>query len=163
MEDDGRTYAIIGAAMLIHRELGPGLLEVTYQSALAIEFAERSIPFAREVPIEVWFRGQRLGGVYRADFECFGEILVELKAIPSVGRTEVSQLAHYLTATGKPPGLLLNFGAESLQFQRVKPRKSAIVGPRFESAELLVAAAQHEAERAAQISKASAQSKVPHI
>ncbi|MEK6976303.1 MAG: GxxExxY protein [Candidatus Thermoplasmatota archaeon] len=140
MEPDQRTYSIIGAAMLIHRELARGLLEVTYQTALAEEFAARGIPFRREVPIEVWFRGKQMGGTYRADFECFGEILLELKAIPRLGRTEVSQLSHYLAATGRPLGLLLNFGGDSLQFQRVLSRRSTLVGPqRTESAELRLA------------------------
>jgi hypothetical protein len=93
----------------------------------------------------------------------FGEVLVELKAIPSMGRSEVSQLAHYLTATGKPLGLLLNFGAESLQFQRVKPRKSAIVGPRYESAELRAKAEQLEATLSERALEGSAKSQVPHI
>lgn len=162
MENDGRTYDIIGAAMLIHRELGKGYLEITYQDALAIEFEERRLPFAREVPIEVWFRGRRLGGVYRADFVCYADVIVELKALPSIGRAEVSQLAHYLTATGQPLGILINFGADSLQFQRVIPRKSNLVGPRrTESAELRLATESLEAERARLDSSSSAKSEVP--
>jgi GxxExxY protein len=93
VDDDGRTYNIIGAGMLIHRELGRGYLEATYQSALAIEFEERGLPFLEQVPIDVWFRGRQLGGTYRADFVCYGDIIVELKALPSIGRAEVSQLA----------------------------------------------------------------------
>lgn len=162
MDNDGRTYEIIGAAMLIHRELGKGYLEITYEDALEIEFEERRLPFAREVPIEVWFRGRRLGGVYRADFVCHDDVIVELKALPSLGRSEVSQLAHYLTATGRPLGILINFGADSLQFQRVIPRKSNLVGPRqTESAELRLAAEQHEAERAHLDLPISAKSEVP--
>lgn len=143
MEDDHRTYGIIGAAMLIHREPGPGYLEVTYQDALALEFEARRIPFQREFPIAVWFRGRQLGGNFRADFLCYGEIVLELKAIPSIGRKEASQLAHYLTATGYTVGLLVNFGANSLQFQRILPRTSGFVGPRVdESAEFSAAVAE---------------------
>lgn len=115
--------------MNVHRELGPGFLEVTYQHALALEFAALGIPFEREVPITLWYRGSRLGGVFRADFSCYDGILVELKALPGLGRSHVSQLAHYLAATGKPLGLLVNFGADSLQFQRVVPRRSKLAGP----------------------------------
>ena len=123
--------------MLIHRELGPGFLEATYQDAMELELAHRRIPFQSQIPIEVWFRGRRLGGIYRADLRCYREVLVELKAIPTVGQAEVSQLAHYLAAAGAPLGLLLNFGAQSLQFQRVLPRRSTLVGPlRSESVEL---------------------------
>lgn len=162
MDNDGRSYNVIGAAMLIHRELGRGYLEVTYQDALAIEFEERGLPFVREAPIEVWFRGRRLGGVYRADFVCYDDVVVELKALPSIGRAEVSQLAHYLTATGKTLGILINFGADSLQFQRVIPRRSNLVGPkRTESAELRLATERHEAERALLDLSLSAKSEVP--
>jgi GxxExxY protein len=129
VDRDPRTYAIIGAAMRVHSELGPGLLEVSYQHALSLEFKAQRVPFEREVPISLWYRGERLGGTYRADFRCYDDVLVELKALPVVGHAEVRQLAHYLRATGFQTGLLLNFGASSLQFQRVRPCKSEITGP----------------------------------
>jgi GxxExxY protein len=129
VDRDPRTFAVIGAAMRVHGELGPGYLEVTYQHALQLEFEASAIPHRREIPISVWYRGQRLGGVYRADFLCYDDVLVELKALPVVGRTEVRQLAHYLRATGHTTGLLLNFGADSLEFQRVRPRRSILAGP----------------------------------
>ena len=115
--------------MRVHGELGQGFLEITYQNALAMEFESRGIPFEREVPIAIWYLGRRVGGNYRADFRTHGELIVELKALPSLGRTEAAQLAHYLAATGSKVGLLLNFGARSLQFQRVIPRPSSVVGP----------------------------------
>jgi GxxExxY protein len=80
------------------------------------------------VPIAVWYRGTNIG-TFRADFEC-GGVLLELKALPFVGDAAVAQLAHYLTATGRPIGLLLNFGTPSLQVKRVLPRRSALAGPR---------------------------------
>jgi GxxExxY protein len=129
VERDPRTYGIIGAAMQVHAELGPGFLEVSYQHALQLEFSARGIPHEREVPIAIWYRGQQLGGTYRADFRCHDDVLVELKALPAVGFAEVRQLAHYLRASGCQTGLLLNFGANSLQFQRVRPRKSEFAGP----------------------------------
>lgn len=143
-ERDPRTYSIIGCAMRVHSELGPGFLEVTYQHALQLDFQAHGVPHAREVPIAIWYRGEKLGGSYRADFLCFDDVLVELKALPAVGRAEVRQLGHYLQATGCKTGVLLNFGADSLQFQRVRPRPSALTGP------------------AEQILPGSSQSQVPH-
>ena len=162
MIDDDRTYGIIGAAMLVHSELGPGYLEVTYQSALELVFRHRNFPHQREVPIAIWFLGNQLDGTFRADFQCYDDILVELKAMPGIGRPEVSQLAHYLTATGKPLGLLINFGADSLQFQRVLPRRSSRVGPYRTPGALREAAEHHEAILAQADSKESAESQVPH-
>ena len=115
--------------MRVHAELGPGLLEVSYQDALALEFQSQGVPFEREFPVMLWYRGQRIGGTYRADFRCHATVLVELKALPVVGHAEVRQLAHYLKATGYDTGLLLNFGANSLQFQRVRPCRSDLSGP----------------------------------
>lgn len=118
-ERDPRTYDVIGAAMQVHRELGPGFLEAVYQGALAICLEEQGIPFQREVPLPVTFHGRPVGAPYRADFVCYGDIIVELKAIANMGRSEVAQLANYLSATRLPLGLLINFGSTSLDFQRV--------------------------------------------
>lgn len=162
MDDDPRTFAIIGAAMFTHSELGAGYLEMTYQSALEKVFRKRGIPYQREVPIRIWFLGEQLDGTFRADFVCYDEIVVELKAIPGLGRPEVSQLAHYLTATGLPLGLLLNFGADSLQFQRVVPRRSTKVGPYRTPGGLREEAERLELERSRSESGESAESPVPH-
>jgi len=67
---DLETHAVIGSAMEVHRHLGPGFLEVVYQRAIAIEFAARSIPFAREAELPIFYKGQRLDCSYRADFVC---------------------------------------------------------------------------------------------
>lgn len=128
---DPRTHDIIGAAMEVHRELGPGFLESIYQQALAIELGLRSIPFAREVQFPIHYKGQQLGGLHRADLVSHNSIVVELKALPAIGKAEAAQLVHYLKATGNRLGLLLNFGAPSLEFRRVvfvpgwRPEKSA--------------------------------------
>jgi GxxExxY protein len=113
--------------MEVHRELGPGLREICYQRALSIELAVRGIAHSQEVPIPVWYRGQSLG-TFRADIAC-GPVLVEVKALPHSAPDSIHQLAHYLTSSGKPIGLLLNFGRRSLEFKRVFPRRSAIAGP----------------------------------
>src|SRR2546423_12448055 len=97
---DPQTYAIIGAAMEVHKELGCGFLEPVYQEALAVELCQRGIPFGREVHLAILYKGESLKCVYRADFICFGEVLVELKAIGRVTHIEISQALHYLKATG---------------------------------------------------------------
>ena len=118
MKDDQQTRAIIGAAMEVHRVLGHGFLEAVYQEALAEEFLLRGIPFEREREIPVSYKGKRLGASYRADFVCYGDIVVEIKALASLTTGDEAQLINYLKATEFWRGLLLNFGAPSLQFKR---------------------------------------------
>ena len=115
---DPRTHMIIGAAMAVHRELGPGFLEVVYQEALAIELSQRNVPFAREVALPIFYKGIQLHSSYRADFICYDALVVELKAFLSTGVIEEAQLIHYLKATHIKVGLLLNFGSKSLEFRR---------------------------------------------
>ncbi len=117
-DKDPRTHAIIGAAMEVHSILGCGFLEAVYQEALALEFAMRGIPFTRETSIPVFYKGQRLSSVYRADFMCFGTVVIEIKAIDRMGSFEEAQIIHYLKATDQPVGLLLNFGSKKLEFRR---------------------------------------------
>jgi GxxExxY protein len=115
---DQRTYSIIGAAMEVHRVLGAGFLELVYQAALELELGMRAIPYDREVEVPVFYKESPLGVRYRADFVCYGEILVELKALDRLTRREETQVIHYLVAGRLGCGLLLNFGAQSLQFRR---------------------------------------------
>lgn len=118
-ERDPETHAVIGAAMEVHRHLGPGFLEVVYQKALAIEFVARSIPFVREADLPVYYKGRRLDCCYRADFVCYGGVLVELKALQAITGIEEAQLLNYLKATDLDRGLIVNFGRPSLQFKRL--------------------------------------------
>ncbi len=119
MQKDQQSHAIIGAAMEVHRELGCGFLEAVYQCALALEFQDREIPFRAEVPLPVRYKGKLLTCGYRADFVCYEDFLVETKAITELTRADDAQLINELKATGVQRGLLLNFGAPSLQFKRL--------------------------------------------
>jgi GxxExxY protein len=115
---DPKTYAIIGAAMEVHRQLGCGFLEAVYQEALAFEFEQRQIPCQREVELAIFYKGQRLNTSYRADFICYDSVVVELKALAKLGGVEEAQIINYLKATSLEIGMLLNFGATSLEYKR---------------------------------------------
>jgi len=117
-DGDPQTYAVIGAAMELHSCLGPGFLEAVYREALAIELAVRKIPFQREVILPITYRGQMLSCGYRADFICYDEVIVEMKAIERLTKIEYAQVINYLKATGYRRDLLLNFGEMSLCHHR---------------------------------------------
>jgi len=115
---DPYTYAIIGAAMEVHRQLGCGFLESVYQEAFALELQNCRIPYTRELKFPVIYKGRQLSCQYRPDFICFGSVIVELKALSQRGGVEDSQLINYLKVTGYHTGLLLNFGRNSLEQRR---------------------------------------------
>jgi GxxExxY protein len=117
-ERDRQTYLIIGCAMEAHRYLGSRFLEPVYQAALEVELDAKKIPFAREVEMPILYKGHPLPVRYRADFVCFGEVLVELKAMERLTDREDSQVINYLSVSRVKRGLLLNFGSGSLQFRR---------------------------------------------
>jgi len=115
---DPQTYAIIGAAMEIHKQLGHGFLEGVYQEAAVVEFLLFRIPFSREVLLPVHYR-EKLIAQYRADFLCFSEIIVEFKAQSQLTGVDEAQVLNYLKATGFHRALLINFGAPSLEYKRL--------------------------------------------
>jgi GxxExxY protein len=117
-QNDPDTYLILGAAIEVHRTLGPGFLEAVYQAALRKEFNARGILARREAEIPVFYKGERLEVGYRADFLCEPGIIVELKAQRSVGAIEDAQVLNYLRAAGLRKGLLLNFGEPYLRIRR---------------------------------------------
>ena len=118
MHGDPRTYAIIGAAMAVHRKLGPGFKEAAYQQALELELAKSGIPFARQVPYDIVYDGVRLKARHRLDFVCYGEVVVEIKAKVGFALPDTFQVVSYLRASGLSTGLLLNFGLRSLEHRR---------------------------------------------
>lgn len=117
--NDAQTYAIIGAAIEVHNVRGSGFHEIVYRDCCAIEFNSRNVPFVMEVPFPLSYKGHRVGGHYRADFICFDDIVVEIKANGSKNLPiDHAQMINYLAAAEKPRGLLLNFGGPKLTFQR---------------------------------------------
>jgi len=113
------SYKIIGAAMEVHSRLGSGFLEAVYQEALAIEFEKRSIPYIKEAKLEITYKERTLLKFYQADFICYDKIIVETKAQKELTGIDESQVINYLKATGMKIGLLVNFGAESLDHKRL--------------------------------------------
>ena len=116
------TYKIIGAAMEVHSRLGSGFLEAVYQEALAIEFVKRSIPYIKEAKLEITYKERTLQKYYQADFICYDKIIVETKAQKELTGIDEAQVINYLKATGLKIGLLINFGAESLDHKRLYRR-----------------------------------------
>jgi len=112
-------YQIIGCCMEVHKTLGHGFLEAVYQEALALELAAAGILFTKEKVLDIHYKGMLLDKKYVADFICFDEVIVELKAVEALNQEHLAQVLNYLKATNKKIGLLINFGARSLQYKRV--------------------------------------------
>ena len=107
------TNAVIGAAIAVHRELGPGHVEAIYGRALAIEFAHRGIAFQKEFPITLSYRGQAVGNG-RLDFLVEGRVILELKSIEAIGPVQRAQMLTYLRITHHRLGIILNFNVARL-------------------------------------------------
>jgi GxxExxY protein len=113
------VYAIVGAAMQVHTELGCGFLEAVYQEAMELELAAAGIPFEACKELAILYKGMPLKKKYVADVVCFGKIIVELKALDQLSGREEAQLLNYLKATGLHVGILINFGAHGhLELER---------------------------------------------
>ena len=113
------TYNIIGACFEVHKQLGNGFLEAVYQEALEEEFKLRKIPYQREKQMNLYYKGKKLKKYYVADFICYDDVIVELKAIKELTNDNQAQVLNYLNATGYKVGLLINFGTKSLQRKRL--------------------------------------------
>lgn len=117
-KDEG--YAIMGAAMEVHRELGSGFLESVNQEALEMELSRRQIPFESQQTVKIIYKGAVLRKEFIADLICFEKILVELKAQDGLSGKEEAQVLNYLKATGKKVGLVINFGSHpKLEWKRL--------------------------------------------
>lgn len=118
-QSDPQTYAIIGAAMEVHREMKPGFLEAVYQESLAMEFDDRGIPYRREVMLTIHYKGRPLNKKYIADFICYDQVVVETKAQSDLTEIDIAQTINYLKLTHQSLALLINFGAKSMQHKRL--------------------------------------------
>ena len=105
-----KMYQIIGAAMEVYNELGYGLSEPVYQECLSIVCSEKGIPWQREKQLSMFFHGQELKKKYIADFVCYDDLIVELKAVSEITNDHRGQLFNYLRITDAYAGLLINFG-----------------------------------------------------
>ena len=121
--DDDLTYKIIGLAMAIHNELGPGFTEEFYQRAMVIGLLEDGISHQTEYRINVNFRGKGIGA-YELDFVISDRVVVELKAVATLAPVHKQQAISYLAASGLPVALLINFGGAKLEYQRLFPPKA---------------------------------------
>jgi GxxExxY protein len=117
------THSIIGCAMKVHSTLGNGFQEVIYQRCLAIELEKAGIQFVREVEMPIFYDNREVG-TRRADFVIESKILVELKALIALEDVHLAQTLNYLEAYRLDIGLLINFGARSLQFKRLLSRSN---------------------------------------
>ena len=112
-------YKIVGACMEVHNTLGCGFLEPVYQEALTIEFQHQEIPFEREKEFDVTYKGWLLPKTYKVDFLCYGNIIVELKALIQLTGDHFAQVLNYLKASHLKVGMLINFGTHSLFHKRI--------------------------------------------
>ena len=118
MEKDQLTFDIIGCAMKVHNTLGNGFHEVIYQRCLAIELERAGIEFGREVEQTIYYNGINVG-TRRADFVVDNKVIVELKALINLEDVHLAQAKNYVVAYKFEKGLLINFGATSLQYKLI--------------------------------------------
>ena len=115
---DQKTFAIIGAAMEVHNELGCGFLEAVYQEAMEKELTYQEIPYKSQPQVRIKYKGEPLKKKYEPDFICYDEVIVEIKAMDKLSSNEHAQIINYLKASRLKVGLLINFGAKSLEHKR---------------------------------------------
>ncbi len=118
MNLDDITYKINGCAMEVHNELGNGFQEVVYQRCLAIEMEKAGLQFGREIDQDLFYKGIQVG-TRRADFIVENNVVVEIKAVINLEDVHLAQAKNYVVAYNQPVGLLINFGATSLQFKKI--------------------------------------------
>ena len=124
IEKEELTGKIINACMEVHNELGNGFLEPVYQEALEEEFKIQGIPYVWEKLLPVMYKGKQLKKEYYADFVCYDDIIVELKAVSVLSKPHKAQVLNYLNAANKEIGLLINFGETKLKWERITKFKT---------------------------------------
>ncbi len=112
------VYKIVGAAIEVHKELGPGFLEAVYQEALQIEFDIQNIPCVSQPKIDLYYKNNRLEKYYVPDFLTYDNIVIEIKSLKAIGRIEEAQIINSIKSCRKKLGLLVNFGELSLNWKR---------------------------------------------
>ena len=122
MINDPVTQQIIGCAMEVHKQLGPGFQEVIYQRCLALEFSATGLRFGREIEYPIYYKGRKVG-TRRADFIVESRIVVELKALTALEDVHLVQAKNYVRAYNLEIGLLINFGGNRLEFKRLFSQK----------------------------------------
>jgi len=134
MSIDELTHKVIGMAMEVHREMGPGFVESIYHRSMELELAAAEIPFQSEMPINVFYKG-RIVGKFEADIVILVDdrLLFELKAVETLTKAHELQTVNYLTATQIDHGLLFNFGSSSLQTKHKYRRFQKPSSPNSES------------------------------
>jgi GxxExxY protein len=113
------VYAIVGAAMEVHKDKGFGFLEAVYQECMELELAAQGIPAVPFQELPIFYKGRKLKKTYIADFVAYGKIIVELKALDKLTSREEAQALNYLKASGFEVAILINFGGPSLEFKRI--------------------------------------------
>lgn len=113
------SFKIIGACMKVHSSLGSGFLEAVYEEAIEKEFESQKIPYRKQVKLELYYNDQKLKKHYRADFVCYDNIILEIKAVSQIPSVFNAQLKNYLKCTNMELGMLINFGTSSLTYKRI--------------------------------------------
>lgn len=129
---DDLTFRIIGTAMAVHTELGPGFPEEIYQRAMMMGLNDDDLPYQHELPVDIIFRSQMIGK-FKLDFVVAQLVVVEFKALAALATVHQQQVIAYLVASSLLVGLLLNFGAAKLEYHRLFPPKAVQLGPPYQA------------------------------
>ena len=113
------AYKIIGCCMEVHKELGRGFNEIVYGDALEIEFRNNDIEYSREKKFNIFYKGEKLPRFYKADFIIFDKIVLEIKAINQLSKSDYRQTINYLATSKLKLAILINFGEDSLVYKRI--------------------------------------------
>lgn len=124
------VYAVVGAAIEVHREMGCGFFEAAYQEAMELEMGERGVPYLSQQLLKIRYKQWVLKKEYIADFICYGKLLIEIKAIDRLTSKDEAQVLNYLKATGFEVAVLINFGAHGrLQWKRLVRTQQGLTDP----------------------------------